>query len=118
MQSTQPSGSGSPYQVHKYSFYVVVNSMAYCCQVSSNRFGNLRQEGIAHLPCCLFRGKAMPGLMGTDIARLYSGWDVQLMSQLSNIPGVGFGLSTSQLVVEVSHVQLYTQSFLQVDQYM
>jgi len=95
LQSPQAPGSGSPYQVHQYGFYMVVSSVSYCGSVSPDRICNLSQEGIAHLTCCLFQGKALSGLIGLDITLLYGSRDVQLPGKVSDILSITFGLGTT-----------------------
>jgi hypothetical protein len=54
--------------------------------------------------------------MGPDITRLNSSWNSELLSQVRNIPGIGFRLSTSQLMIKVSYMQPYTQLILKINQ--
>ena len=43
-------------------------------------------------------------LVAFDIALFYGSGNIQVVSQVSDIPGISFRLGTTQLVVEVSHV--------------
>jgi hypothetical protein len=90
--------------------------MPYGDPVSLNRPGDLSQEGITHLTGCFFQGKTLPSLIGFDITPFDSSWQVQLPSQVGNVPGVSLSISPTQLMVKMSHVQAYTQFLPQPDQ--
>jgi len=97
---------------------MIIGSMPHCYPVSSYRPCHFSQECISHLPGCFFQRSALLGLKGFYITPFYNSRDTELVGQVRNIPGISLRISTSQLVVKVSHVQLYVQLPLEFNQGM
>ena len=84
---------------------MVVNGVSHRGPVRAGSLRHPAQEIIADFAGGFFRGKTVPGLVGPDITPFNGGRDIQLTGQVSDIPGVGLGLVTAQLVVKVGHVE-------------
>jgi hypothetical protein len=81
--------------VHQYGLDVVVDGVSHCHPIRAGSVRYLSQEVIADFAGGFFRGKTVLGLICSDITPFYGGRDIQLAGQVSDIPGIGFGLGTA-----------------------
>jgi hypothetical protein len=60
----------------------------------------------------------LPGLVCLYIKLFHGNWNTQAVGQINNILTIGLRFSTTQLMVQVSHMEFYTQLILEINQNM
>jgi hypothetical protein len=98
--------------MHQYRLSMVVNGMPHRHPSSPNRPGYFSQKGISYLTRRLFQRNVPLCLISSYVTRLYSGGNAKTVSYVKDIPGIRLSLIPSQLVVEMSHMQLYAKLVL------
>jgi hypothetical protein len=92
--------------------------MPHCYRVRPQRTGYLREEGVPYLSRRFLQGQTIFLLIGLHLSPLDGRRDTQFTRQRRDVLSIGIGFSAAQQVVEVSNMELYSQSFTEASQYM
>jgi hypothetical protein len=86
---------------------VVIERVPHHYAVGTDGLGDLGEKSITHLAGRLFKRGASFAMVTLDITLVYCDRGTETTGQVGHITGIGSGLSTSELVVKVSNMQLH-----------